>query len=104
MTTQFRSRAAQEKIADQHMALSTKLISFSLYGTLAVPLGLVVAAFFGPEPGLPSIIEIMSRVGDGTIFGFVILFLAPLILAGYTRKVALDIYDRVSLIERLKHL
>lgn len=86
------------------MALSTKLFSFSLYGTLAVPLALVVAAFFGPQPGLPSIIDMMSRVGDGTIFGFAFLILAPLILGGYTRKVALDIYDRVSLLERLKRL
>ncbi len=104
MTTQFRSSAAQEKVADQRMALSTKLISFSLYGTLAVPLGLVASTFFGPEPGLPSIIDTISRIGDGTILGFAILFLVPLLLASYTRKTALDIYDRIALIERLKRL
>lgn len=104
MTTRFRSSAAQEKVADQHMALSTKLISFSLYGTFAAPLGLVVAALAGPEPGLPSIIDMMSRIDDGTILGFAILFLAPLVLAGYTRRIALDIYDRVSILERLKRL
>lgn len=93
-----------EKRADQLMALSTKLISYSLYGILALPLLWVVSILIGRDPNASLGFEMVSGASWETIAGFAALFLGPIAIGSYARKVALDIYDRVSSIDRLMQL
>ena len=99
----YRSRKGQERLADQLMSLSTKLISWT-YGTFAILAGFFVAGFIGLMPEGQSVLDVIAMLKWQTILGFIIFYLVPLIIAAYLRRSALNIYDHVSVQDRLMRL
>ncbi|WP_145020245.1 hypothetical protein [Geobacter argillaceus] len=96
MELKDRSTKAQEKHADQLMTISTGIFSATFLGVLVVPLSAFIASLLGTSQTMLRVSGIFTRITWIDVFKFAILYFVPLGVAGYARKRALGIYDRIS--------
>ena len=87
---------AQEKFADQLMAVSTGLITATFVSILIVPLGAFINSYVAPDALPASWASIFSSLPRFNVILFGILYLTPLSTAAYARSIALKTYDRLK--------
>lgn len=92
-----RTNKAKEKAAESLMSIATTVASATLIGVTVLPLTAFLTAIFGGTViTISSIRAVLDMDGSLTLMIFIPLYLIPLIIAGFIKRDALNLYDEVS--------
>ncbi len=94
------SEKAQEKRAEQFMNVSTNVFTAVIVGVLVVPLTEMLKASFDLSVNADSFtyMGLAERLHSHpfSVLFFLIFYFAALLFSAWSRKMALDIYDRLD--------